>query len=76
MIYKTNTDYLPKTPLLTQKTPENTTNNNIKTNNAAIYSVAATAICSNILIVNFKEWLEIKSVFLFEKYSKIGKLSS
>jgi len=55
MIYKTNTDYLPKTPLLTQKTPENTTNNNIKTNNTATYSVAATAICSNILIVNFKE---------------------
>jgi hypothetical protein len=48
MIYKANTDYLPKTP-------ENTTNNNIKTNNTATYSVAATAICSNILIVNFKE---------------------
>jgi hypothetical protein len=76
MIHKTNTNYLPKTPLLTQKTPENTTNINIKTNNAAVYSVVTIAICSNILIVRSKEWLKIKSVFLFEKYSKVGKLSS
>lgn len=73
MIHKTNTDYLRQTPLLTQKTPENTINNNIKANKATVYPVANTAICSNILIVRFRELLKIKSVFLFEKYSRIGK---
>jgi hypothetical protein len=75
MIHKTNTDYLQQTLFLTQKTPENTINNNIKTNNAAVYPEAKTAICSNISIAKFRLNFRIKDVFRFEKYYRIGKFS-
>jgi len=48
----------------------------MKTNNAAAYPEAKTAICSNILIVKLRLSYRIKDVFRFEKYYRIGKFSS